>query len=850
MQYVRILIAFGWLSGALLAPLAARAEEIPDSSILISEVAWAGSSLSNADEWIELANLSSEPVDLSGWSLEGAASGGEILTLPEGSVIQPNSTYLITNYDAENEKSVLAVKPDFVTTKVSLSNSSLRIDLKDDAGQIVDSAGAGTGPSAGSTGSEDGIFRSMTRISTEDGTLTSSWASSIESNGFDEGATELGTPGTLDSLPSSAKATEDKPGVSPDDNSPNDQTYDPDQNNPPGESEESEPSNEDDDAEADPTDTSTPEETEPNSPPPTYFPTGTLIINEFVSDPVGGSEEWVEILNPYNNTIPLKGWRIKEASGSTTDLPDQYLGFGQIVLVAPINGNLNNDGDTIELLDPRGVIIDSITYGEESQAPATTDPCAAARDIDGSWHETTTPTPGEANVITTIKIEEPKEPEPEPESEPEERSDAREGVIKDSLPAVTPTTLRLSEIYPNTLGDDTEEEFIEIVNIGAEPIELTGWELTDASSSSYTIETGVINPGEIVAMYRNITKLALNNNGTELVQLVAPDGTVVDELQYEKTAKGYSIILNDQAWVWTSTPTPNEPNLVTTNEPKEPESGSDVVEESTAIFAATAPEPPGQEIKKKTKKENIVETDLVSVRDLDLKTKVQVQGTVSVEPGVLGRQIMYLAGSGIQVYFYRANWPELALGDVVEVTGELASSRDETRIKLSSMDDICVIDHTHPPEPHKIKPGEIDEEREGWLVSVTGTIQNIESDRMILEDGESTIKVITKEGTGIDLGEFSEGLSVKVTGIVSQYYEEYRILPRSINDIEVLEDAPTAFIGSTAKDQVVANRSRYAIAITAFTIAILGFFAIRHLRTRINKEPEFNSRTVNYSPTN
>lgn len=47
-----------------------------DGRVIISEIAWAGTPASPADEWVELRNLGSIPVDLTGWTLAWYRKGG------------------------------------------------------------------------------------------------------------------------------------------------------------------------------------------------------------------------------------------------------------------------------------------------------------------------------------------------------------------------------------------------------------------------------------------------------------------------------------------------------------------------------------------------------------------------------------------------------------------------------------------------------------------------------------------------------------------------------------------------------------------------------------------------------
>lgn len=61
-------------------------------SILISEVAWAGSASSADAEWIELANLSGESIDLTGWSLRFDDAAGNRRSILLAGVLEPLAT--------------------------------------------------------------------------------------------------------------------------------------------------------------------------------------------------------------------------------------------------------------------------------------------------------------------------------------------------------------------------------------------------------------------------------------------------------------------------------------------------------------------------------------------------------------------------------------------------------------------------------------------------------------------------------------------------------------------------------------------------------------------------------------
>ena len=161
---------------------------------------WPGSTASSADEWIELYNPSDATVDLAGWTLT-YRNGDEdkVMLVFEAAAIPAGQTFLIANYAANHKKSLLAVEPQLVDAAVSLPNTKLLLHLYDgdpQAGaQLIDVADDGRGaPFAGDSASKS----AMVRIAFDQpGDQSESWATAIEQSGWDAGASELGTPGSI-----------------------------------------------------------------------------------------------------------------------------------------------------------------------------------------------------------------------------------------------------------------------------------------------------------------------------------------------------------------------------------------------------------------------------------------------------------------------------------------------------------------------------------------------------------------------------------------------------------------------------------------------------------------------------
>lgn len=563
------------------------------------------------------------------------------------------------------------------------------------------------------------------------------------------------------------------------------------------------------------------------------YPFG-VIINELLPNPKGddSENEFIELKNITDQDIDLEGWKIEDASGLnfiisskkffSTKIPAR----GFFVLwrkdsKIPLN---NSGGERVKLLQPNGNLVDFVDYRE-----TMAENIAYARDERNNWVFTTQATPGEENIIKKVN-QKPKAVISCPTkalTDEEITFDASDSYdpdgdnltyrwdfgdgshsseiivkhtykkagkynvkleVKDSFGAgeIAKLTIEvlarekilsyspleveilITEFLPNPKGNDNSE-WIEIYNAGQEEIDLSGWFLDDSENGSkpYQIKEGTkILPGEYLVFKREETKIVLNNN-FDSVRILDPEGNLFFEVFYEKPKEGFSYAIDENnEWHWTSIFTPGKKN----------------------IFTQDADDEKKLKIKITTKKENIIEVSLKEIRNQDIGDLVKTQGVVSVEPGILGSQIFYLSGSGIQIYSYKKDFPDLKIGDKVEVIGELAEYKGETRIKIFSRDEIKILKNGIPLQPLEVRTGEIDEDLEGNLVLVKGQLIESRTNYFYLDDGSGEIKVYLKNTTGIKKPKMKEGDWLKVVGIVSQYGEEYRLLPRYQTDLEVIKE--------------------------------------------------------------
>ncbi len=118
------------LGGALAVITAPPAAAAP-TDVVINEMMYHALSDLDGDDYLELTNIGTSPVDLSGWTFSGIT-----LTLPTGTSIAPGG-YLVVAKDAVQFQARYGFAPAAVYTG-NLSNSGETISLKDNTAAVVD----------------------------------------------------------------------------------------------------------------------------------------------------------------------------------------------------------------------------------------------------------------------------------------------------------------------------------------------------------------------------------------------------------------------------------------------------------------------------------------------------------------------------------------------------------------------------------------------------------------------------------------------------------------------------------------------------------------------------------------
>lgn len=271
----------------------------------------------------------------------------------------------------------------------------------------------------------------------------------------------------------------------------------------------------------------------------------TVRITEFLPNPTGddGGQEVVELYNYGSEVVNLKDWVLDDietwpASSNAFVLPEQSLGVGQYLAVTIPAGKFglnNTGGDVLTLFGPTGTVISNVVYSGTAAENKTYSL------VDGEW-SWTTPSLGTANPA--LPAEDPEDPpvDDPPEDEPD--------------PEPAPIGLIISELYPAPLP--SANEFVELFNGTSGPLNLKTFKLAIGNRVASLPDLLVPSNGYYAVSGAEL-KLPLADAG-KTIQLIAEDGSVLQEVTYPKAIKGQSYAFFDDSFMWTSIVTPGTEN--------------------------------------------------------------------------------------------------------------------------------------------------------------------------------------------------------------------------------------------------------------------------------------------------
>ena len=339
------------------------------------------------------------------------------------------------------------------------------------------------------------------------------------------------------------------------------------------------------------------------APTPTPTAPSHIVISEFRSrGPNGAGDEFVELFNPTGASVNVSSWMIRRSyscgyssmnlvsiSANTILLP------GQHYLVASTGSSVPNPDQTfttdipddggVGLLTNYAVVVDAAGMCETTQYHEGTALAPMVNDIDQSYERK----PGGAtscydtnNNANDFYVNSPSIPQnknspivmcagvslytptPTPTPSPT-RTPTR-------APTPFPGIVVINEFLPHPHtdwnGDGTAnsgDEYIELMNMGTEPVNLLNWKLDDdGGSSPFTLPSLTLLPRQMAVFYQSQTGISLSDGG-DSVRLMKPTGLTVDRFNYPvvTVADRTWCRLPDGTggWSFICNPTPAKPNI-------------------------------------------------------------------------------------------------------------------------------------------------------------------------------------------------------------------------------------------------------------------------------------------------
>ena len=213
-------------------------------------------------------------------------------------------------------------------------------------------------------------------------------------------------------------------------------------------------------------------------------------------------DEFIEITNYGDEAVNLQHWCISGISHCISEATNLDPGSFYVLNQSEFDGNLSNSGERLTLTDSLDQVVDVVEYSDSDPWPPQADGGGASlhrmmtmRRGVGAW-AAGRPTPGE------FFVSELEQPERE---------------------------LAISEVHYHSVDDDPQKAFVEVVNVGLEPLNLNGWCIT--GTSFCWDDSRTLQPGSAEATVGLLDSEDLSRSG-ERLRVVDPSGAVHDTAAY------------------------------------------------------------------------------------------------------------------------------------------------------------------------------------------------------------------------------------------------------------------------------------------------------------------------------
>ncbi|MBI5963149.1 MAG: DUF11 domain-containing protein [Chloroflexi bacterium] len=302
----------------------------------------------------------------------------------------------------------------------------------------------------------------------------------------------------------------------------------------------------------------------------------SIIINEIAWGGTAASadDEWIELYNPSLASIDISGWKLKSASGSIditllgTIKPGEYFLLERednntvkdITADQIYNGALSDNGERLTLCDNLGSFIDTANQEGSNNltntcVPSVVSPAnpwprgsnktpfgtmerqGTSAENDNSWGTNTGSLKNGKDANNGLIYGTPRKLNSTGNS-----SSTNPGAVKTATPSprlvgrfiINEFLARPGFDWNQDGKVDVFDEFIEIKNVGAADLSLSGWKLDDEAnlgSAPFALPAVTLKPFEYIVFYGLETNILLSDGG-DSVRLLNASNQVYDSITY------------------------------------------------------------------------------------------------------------------------------------------------------------------------------------------------------------------------------------------------------------------------------------------------------------------------------
>jgi DNA/RNA endonuclease YhcR with UshA esterase domain len=176
---------------------------------------------------------------------------------------------------------------------------------------------------------------------------------------------------------------------------------------------------------------------------------------------------------------------------------------------------------------------------------------------------------------------------------------------------------------------------------------------------------------------------------------------------------------------------------------------------------------------------------IAEARSLPLGTIVTIDGVVTVPSGAFSSST-FDQGFAIQ---------DRTGGIYVSVPDNLGFTLRQ-QVRVVDVTDVKAHGSGPKVRPLPVATGDVGEDTEGQLVTITGTItQPVINDLpfgfiIFINDGSGEVHAFVCASTGIDVSGLSSGQTIEVTGFSGQFADDFEVDPRTQSDIRIVNNEP------------------------------------------------------------